>query len=154
MIPSPSPRRTSKLTPSSTWRRSNRRGSNTPRRCSRTVSRCTLGIQNAFDTASTSMSDMAVLHVFRSAWAQQTKDDHPGQQAERRIARQIQVPPCRGHDAGDERGAREFDDWRRRPHIQVEVKTLGEDPEWIDDGREEESCLEHHIPDLIEIAIA
>ncbi len=34
----------------------NRRGSSMPSTCSRTVLRCTVGIQNAFDTASTSMT--------------------------------------------------------------------------------------------------
>ncbi len=59
-----------------------------------------------------------------------------------------------GHRAAHEHVARELDDRGRGPEIEIEMEAFGKNAERIDDGRHEKPRLDHHVPDLIQIAVA
>src|SRR3989338_7594302 len=86
-----------------------------------------------------------ILHILRSPWTELTKDQDAREQADDGVHRQVRVPGWRGQDAPDEHGAREFDDGRRRPDVQIEMKALGQNLERVDDWRDEEARLQHEI---------
>ena len=94
--------------------------------------------------------------VLRRAWARsadrcgpppsRTADhESPGRRAPRAV----------GSRAVDQHRARELDDRRRRPQDRdSKWKRSGMMPQRIDDRRDEEPGLRHHVPDLVQIAVA
>src|ERR1044072_326962 len=162
MIPSVSPARSSRLTPESTCSRSKLRRARRPKRCSRTVLRRTLGMTNVLWRSRARRTGGGIAVRSRSRLLQQlggartpaAEDRRARRQDDRRAGEQVEVAAQAGNGVLDEDGARELEHWRPRPEVEQAVEALGQDVEWVDDGRDEEARLQHHLPDLVEVAPA
>src|SRR5262245_31521879 len=64
------------------------------------------------------------------------------------------MPKKRWHPAVDEHAAREQDNGRRRPGVQVHVDPLRQHGDRIDDGRDKEPGVGDDLPHLIQVAVA
>src|SRR5258706_8341822 len=148
-----SPRRSSKLTDSSTRRRSWARGRKKSSARSRTVSRRTLGIVKLFDTPLTSMT-VGTLKILRHARGARAVDHQAGPKNYGSFDQQQRMSEKRRDPPVDEHTARKENHRGGRPRVEIGVHPFGEDRQRVNDRRDEEPRLRHDFPHLIQIAIA
>src|SRR4030095_9612337 len=120
MIPSVSPRRTLKEISSNTFKRSTGRGRKRSNACSRMVDRRTLGIRNDLLTRSTSTMPM-MSEVLGGARRVPPEDHDSGAEDQASHEDEQQVRSKRWNGPLDQDEARELNDRRRWPQVQIEL---------------------------------
>ena len=155
MMPSVSPRRTSRLTSSSTCSRSVGRRRKRSSTCSRTVSRRARGNVEGLGDVTNVKQDRRVRHrVLRGAWGVPPVDENPDTEHNGRLERETEMGEKRRNRAVHENLAREQQHGRRRPQVQVEVHPQRQNAHRIDDRRDEETGLRDHVPDLVQVPVS